>query len=359
MAAFAISTNVYNEIMLTSLQEIESENVHTLPRSFLIVIILLGIVLAACEPMLMYRPTAVAVIVTPLPTTTSTATATSTATPTATATATATPTSTATAFPCEENAGQVLPISDNRSDIARENMRYNVYTPPCYLSSGRRFPVVYLLHGLSYREQQWEELGLITSLNQGIRLGVLPPMVVVMPFLGNIGSENRFPPDPSYEIYLLEELMPKVERSFCTWNTRSKRAIGGISRGGFWAYSIAMRHPDLFGSVGGHSAYFPAAGDGIPASFNPLELALNASLLQGADLRMYFDNGASDSAGPGQQLFSSRLTGRGITHTYVVHPVGEHDNDYWSTHISEYLTFYAQDWPRTYSDLPDCAAPSP
>ena len=107
--------------------------------------------------------------------------------------------------------------------------------------------------------------------------------------------DNSFPPKASYETVVLDELMPAVERDFCTWNDRDHRAIGGISRGGFWAYEIALRHPDMFGIVGGHSAAFDAGN--APAAFNPLELALNAPFLTDANLRMYLDNGADDPAG--------------------------------------------------------------
>lgn len=56
---------------------------------------------------------------------------------------------------------------------------------------------------------------------------------------------------------------------------------------------------------------------------------------------MYIDNGAQDPSGADIELFSSRLTERGITHTYVAWiSVGDHDEAYWSAHVSEYLAFY-------------------
>lgn len=319
-----------------------------------------AIILAACEP-LAYNPTPVAQIITPIPS--QTPVPSRTPTPTITPPATMTPTDVATITPppapCEEDAGQIIDFDDNFSEIARENLRYRVYIPPCYFSLQKRFPVVYLFHGLSYREQQFEDLGMIDALNQGIRLGVLPPMILVMPWMGSIGQLNQFPPDPSYERVILEELIVPVDRDFCTISNRDHRAIGGISRGGFWAFSVAMRNPDVFGIVGGHSAFFPNDTVNIPPPFNPLELALNSTFLLEADLRIYMDNGASDSSAQSQQLMSSRLTQREIPHTYIVHPVGEHNEEYWSAHVEEYLTFYGRDWQRDYSQLPDCSDPSP
>jgi enterochelin esterase-like enzyme len=328
-----------------------------IPSLFLIAIVFIS----ACEP-LAYNPTAVPVIITNPPTATVLPTITPTPTITRTPFPTDTPdfTPTPTSFPCDEEVGQIVPFARNVSEVAGgENLRFNVYLPPCYQQSGARFPSAILLHGLSYRENQWEDLGLIDALDTGIRNGTLAPMVIVMPYMGNFGQVNQFPPDPSYETHILDELVPSLERNFCLWQNPAYRALGGISRGGFWAYSIAMRHPDVFGVVGGHSAYFSGDTVSIPPPFNPLEIAVNSEILSDANLRMYLDNGASDSSGPSQQTFSSRLTANGIPHTYVVHPVGEHNNDYWLEHVGEYLTFYGETWEKQYSNLPSCAEPSP
>ncbi|HNC99366.1 MAG TPA: DNA gyrase modulator, partial [Myxococcota bacterium] len=65
--------------------------------------------------------------------------------------------------------------------------------------------------------------------------------------------------------------------------------------------------------VGDHTGYaFTEDLSLIPPAFNPLELAVNSSFLLEANLRMYLDNGASDPSGNNQELFSSRLTARGI-----------------------------------------------
>lgn len=322
----------------------------------------LWFLLSACDPLAPYEPTPVAVVITALPSTTPTALPpTITSTPTRTPFPTETPeyTATPTPFPCDSDTGQLLSVDRFPSSVVNENLRYKVYVPPCYQQTQKRFPYVILLHGLSYRETHWLDLGIDKALDQGIRLAALPPMILVLPYFGTVGQLNQFPPDPSYETVILSELLPAVERDLCTWSNRDHRAIGGISRGGFWAYSIAMRHPDIFSIVGGHSAYFPNLPREIPPAFNPLEIALNSSFLPNVNLRMYLDNGAADSSGPSQQEFSTRLTSRGIPHTYVINPVGEHNNNYWSAHVTEYLTFYGRNWTRSYEALPSCLEPSP
>jgi len=324
---------------------------------FLAVLVLL---IAACDPMAP-QPTPFPVIVSAQPSLTPTPRATDTPTPTRTPFPSPTPDlrPTVTPFPCDDDTGQIIEVNDNFSEIARENLRYHVYIPPCYAETQVRYPYVILLHGLSFREQQWADIGAIEALDQGIRIGALPPMILVMPYFGNIGQFNTFPPDASYETIILEELVPAVEADFCTIENREFRAIGGISRGGFWAYSIGLRHPDVFGRIGGHSPIFPENLNEVPAQFNPLEIAENSGLIPEAGLELYLDNGASDSAATSTQRMSNRLEANSIAHTYRVNTSGQHNNEYWSAHVSEYLAFYGDDWARSYDELPTCLQPSP
>lgn len=329
---------------------------HTIIHSTVpILIALIGLFVAACEPLTPYpTPTQVVFIVTAEATSTPTATPSPVPSPTRAPTATPIATATATLIPCQAEGGQMIEVDDFRSEVANETLPYRVYLPPCYIETQKRYPVIILLHGLGETEAQWDELGIDDTLDEGIRDGSLPPAILVLPFMGNIGNDNSFPPDDSYETVVMDELLPAIQRDFCTIDDRNQRAIGGISRGGFWAYSLALKHPDVFGIVGGHSAFFDS--DIAPDDSDPLELALNTDFLIEANLRMYLDNGAVDYVGPNQELFSSRLSARGIPHTYIINPVGDHDNTYWSSHVAEYLAFYARDWARDAAALPSCAS---
>jgi enterochelin esterase-like enzyme len=319
------------------------------------------LLLIGCDSLALPTPTAQVIVITGEPT--ATPTRTPTPPPTATAPPTITPSPTATAEAvaaarlCDEDTGALLSVDKFYSSIADENLRYKVYVPPCYSQTQARYPVVYLLHGAGSTEQQWSKLGVTDALDQGLASGALPPMILVMPYMGSIGAQNIFPPAPSYASVISDEIVPAIDRDFCTWSNRAHRAIGGISRGGFWTFSVGLTHPDLFGILGGHSAFFDDGSS--PATANPLELALNDPALPGAGLRIYLDNGASDQSAPAIELFSSRLSARGIQHTYTINPVGGHDDDYWSAHLSEYLTFYGRDWPRNPADMPSCLEPSP
>ncbi|MEM6284966.1 MAG: alpha/beta hydrolase-fold protein [Chloroflexota bacterium] len=322
-----------------------------------ILLLAVTVLLAACEPMAMPLATPQVIIVTAVPSNTPLPTVTPTLTPTATFTPTPVNTPTPTTMPCMSQGGRGGEFNTNQSPTANENLRYRVYVPPCYLESQKRFPVVYLLHGSSFRESQWQDIGVVQALEQQMRLETLGPMILVMPYFGNIGNLNQFPPDDSYETVILDELVPTIDRDFCTIRNRDHRALGGISRGGFWAMSVGFRHPDIFGALGGHSAALDVTS--APPANNPLDLARNAAALDDVPVRIYMDNGADDFVYLELQTFSSRLTARQIPHTYSIYPTGGHDEDYWSSHVGEYLEFYGAEWETDINSLPSCAEPSP
>lgn len=309
--------------------------------------------LTACDPMIpVIEPT--------VPTPTLSGTETPTPSPAASATPTASPTPdvtpTPTSFPCDED-GLVVAVEDNESEIARENLPYQAYLPPCYQSSVKRYPLVLLFADTPGNSNLMETLAIPQTMDQGIRLGTLPPMIVIVADLGRQGTRNQFPPERSAETVIRDELLPGLARDFCLIEQRAYRTVGGFGEGGFWAILTAFRTPDLFSALGGHSAVLDNT---VPPSDNPLEIARNSTLLPGAGLRLYFDNGTADeAAASGMQLLSDRLTARQITHTYVINPVGEGDVEYWAAHISEYLEFYGRDWSMDYDALPSCIEPSP
>ncbi|MBA3873961.1 MAG: CapA family protein [Anaerolineae bacterium] len=247
---------------------------------------------------------------------------------------------------CDASTGTIT-RSHFRSETAETTFYHSVYTPPCYDNSTVTYPVVYLMHGSSDDDGQWARLGIQAALDTGIANGTLPPMIVVMPFGEWLANKNQFEA-VSWENVFLKELMPLVESQYRIDARRESRAIGGISRGGFWAYEIAFRHPDLFSAVGGHSAFF-AEGQ-APPDYDPLKLANNAADLD--TLRIELDHGNADYAAPGVDLMHQRLDQRGIQHDFTIYPEGQHNNAHWQLHVAEYLDFYSADWKTAASPTP-------
>ena len=95
-----------------------------------------------------------------------------------------------------------------------------------------RFPVLYLLHGLSADCSQWTGLGVVREADRLIASGVIPPMVIVMPTGDDGYWMNHRPDGPRWRDYLITEFIPAVERSEPIDARREYRAIGGISAGG-------------------------------------------------------------------------------------------------------------------------------
>ncbi len=242
------------------------------------------------------------------------------------------------ALTCDTTIGTIT-RDHFRSAPAETTFYYSVYTPACYNQSTSLYPVVYLMHGSNDDDGHWGRLGIQTALDAGIANGALPTMIVVMPYGEWLANKNQFE-TVSWENIFLNELMPLVETQYRIDARRETRAIGGISRGGFWAFEIAFRHPDLFASVGGHSAFF--AEGNAPPDFDPLKLARTAPDIN--TLRIELDRGNADYAAPGIDLMHQRLGERGVQHDYIVYPEGQHNNAHWQLHVAEYLAFYAAPW---------------
>ncbi len=256
---------------------------------------------------------------------------------------------------CDETEGQVVEASFT-SATAGEEVAYRMYLPPCFYDTIQRYPYVMLFHGTGFNNSMWQDAGVIEAMDQGIQNGTLPPMVLVMPDGGMIAEYNDLPEDQTFENVILDELIPALETQFCLWGSREGRGIGGISRGGFWAFSIALRNPEMFSVLGGHSPHFEA--DNALPELNPLNLVVNAPLDQ-FPLRIYMDNAAEDYVGANALRMSELLRDKGVTHTYLINPTGEHDITYWQAHVGEYLAFYGQAWPKDVNDFPSCLEPSP
>ncbi len=260
-------------------------------------------------------------------------------------------TATPTPLPCTETQGTIIHDA-LMSQITGRPFRYRIYLPPCYAQSGRRYPYLIMLHGLVpgtdiMNDSQWDQLGLDEAADQGYAQGALPPLVIVMPN-GN-DADYAYDAGPLPEV-IVEELIPAVESRYCLWSDAAHRAIGGLSRGGYWAYWIAFSHPDLFTRVGGHSPFFYEATS--PAEKNPNNLVDSTPGLE--QLTMYLDHGRQDYVDVNVRDFVSRLERRDITPQYVVNAVGSHNEEYWAAHVADYLLFYTADWPRHVEDFPLC-----
>lgn len=270
------------------------------------------------------------------------------------ATPTLTPTNTPTASPTPSPTPLTCWIQGGRIEKHRLNppedvwpLDFRVYLPPCYDAQPQRaYPVLYLIHGQGFTDDQWDRLGVDETLDRLIPAGQLPPFLVVMP--RDQGWEQ--PDEDGFDEAFVHTLMPWIESHYRTLPQRKYRAIGGLSRGGGWALHIGLTQWPLFGAIGGHSpAVFWHDGPHVEAWLDAIP--------PGQWPRIWLDVGDMDR----QEILKSArwlealLTTRGIPHEWHLY-TGRHNEAYWSAHVAEYLLWYAEPWQV---DVPQSSAVMP
>ncbi len=156
-----------------------------------------------------------------------------------------------------------------------------VYTPPEHEGRGQgpKYPVLYLLHDHGFDERQFDFYGLTRMAHEMILRGEIKPMIIVMVDASNIFGLGMYANSfmaGDYEDLIYPDLVTQIDegRSFDSHvlGGSSARAIGGIGFGGQAAIKIAMKNPDIFGSVSAINAPLAFAGDGGTTSNGLQEL---------------------------------------------------------------------------------------
>lgn len=247
--------------------------------------------------------------------------------PSATAEPTSIPaTPTSTPLACLTQPGG---IAQDTLETTKPPEQYFIYLPPCYAEQlDRRYPVLYLLHGQTYKADQWIHLGATDALDTLIHSGKIPPYIIVFP-------DDRYwnvPAGATFGDRLINSLIPYIDNTYRTIPDRKHRAIGGLSRGAGWSLHLGLSHSDLFGVIGLHSLAVFTGDDvlvhrwlnQIPADSYP---------------RVYIDIGDNDPQAGEAQSIENIFNDYGILHEWHLYQ-GGHTEDYWSAHVTEYVEWY-------------------
>ncbi|HEU5226703.1 MAG TPA: alpha/beta hydrolase-fold protein [Ktedonobacteraceae bacterium] len=162
-------------------------------------------------------------------------------------------------------------IADSMVSPALHGQRrsFLVYLPPSYTDATtpeRRYPTLYLLHGSPGSEYDWSSGGkAVQSADALIGQGKIPELIMIFPDGNGQSGEtsewgNSFDQQQLMENFVTLDLVHFIDQKYRTIPTSGYRAIGGFSMGGFGAMNIAVRHPDIFGSVISLAGYYLAEG---------------------------------------------------------------------------------------------------
>lgn len=264
--------------------------------------------------------------------------------PTATSTITPTPTLTPTVTPlgCLTEAGDVV---QGQLDNQKPPQEFIIYLPPCYAEKpDKRYPVLYLLHGQTYQDDQWVKLGAPTIADTLIHAGQAQPFIMVFP-------DDRYwnlPPGERFGDRLIHEIIPFVDENYRTIKDREHRALGGLSRGGGWAVHYAMTRYDLFGIVGLHSPVI-FLDDGAILD------RLVAGVPDNAWPRLWIDAGDHDGDLGNIRRLEALLTMTGVPHEWHMN-AGDHTDNYWHAHVLEYLRWYTEGFDEAPQPAPEATS---
>ncbi len=250
---------------------------------------------------------------------------------------------------CAETTGKL--ITDTiTSRVLGHALPVQIYLPPCYDSTRFTYPALYLIQGSAFTIGEWAADGVTQVADREMSAGSLPPFIIVMPASDlDYGDSSVYTYSSggkgSWEDFMINDLIPVIESKYGAWPSREGRAIGGISRGGYWSLEIGFTHSDLFAAIGGHSPSITADElIGAPANFSMVSYIRSLDLVK--TTRIFLDAGSTDWAQRGVTQLTSDLDARGITYT-VSSGEGGHDDTYWASRIPDYLAFYSANWPHT------------
>jgi enterochelin esterase-like enzyme len=235
------------------------------------------------------------------------------------------------------------------SPILNRVMPYRVYMPPNYQNSGQRYPVLYMLHGLSGSYLEWLDYKLFDTVDALVSQGKIKPIIIVLPSGDQEYWVDHANGGPQYGEYVVHDVVGYIDATYRTLPNRENRAIGGHSMGGHGSLQLAFNHPDVFSVVGAHSPTLRTK-DQAPAYFgdeafyeahDPVSLAQSLPTETLKSLKIWIDIGTLDSEWrPRAEELTQVLDARGIPHTWNEWE-GGHAGEYWISHVAQYLQFYA------------------
>ena len=261
-------------------------------------------------------------------------------------------------------SGKVYDELSLPSKILKSERRYAVYLPPDYETSGRSYPVLYLLHGAGDDQTGWIQFGEVLNItDKAIKDGTATPMIIIMPDAntGRRGYFNDVKGDWNYEDFFFKELVPYVEKKYRIKSDKRYRAVAGLSMGGGGSFVYALHHPEMFSSACPLSAATgpltiddarkqltrdnPTIADSVITNYynrqSVVALVNNVPDDQKKAVRWYIDDGDDDFLYEGNCMVHIAMRKKEIPHEFRIRD-GGHTWTYWRASLPEVLAFVSQ-----------------
>jgi putative tributyrin esterase len=250
------------------------------------------------------------------------------------------------------------------SKLVGTTLPYNVLLPGDYnqpAARAKHYPVLYLLHGLSGHYTNWLDKTRLVDYTAGY------DVIIVMPEGNNSWyTDSASVPTDKYESYIVQELIPDLEKRFRATSAREGRAIAGLSMGGYGALKFGVKHPELFVFAASMSGALDAASwteadlkglESIWRTLQPVYGAADSETRTANDLSklyrelpagrvaalpyVYLDCGTEDVLVQTNRSFADILLKQKIPHEYRQLP-GNHSWTYWDAQVQEVLRIAAK-----------------
>jgi enterochelin esterase-like enzyme len=208
-----------------------------------------------------------------------------------------------------------------------------IYTPPGF-SKNKKYPVLYLLHGIGGDATEWLKGGQPQVILDNLYAeDKIEPMIVVMPngramkddrAIGNVFDSVKVQAFETFEKDLLNDLIPFIEETYPVYKDRENRAIAGLSMGGGQSLNFGLGNLDKFTWVGGFSS--------APNTKSPELLLSDPDEARKKLKLLWISCGNEDDLITISQRTHDYLKANNVPHIYYVEP-GGHDFEVWKNDL--------------------------
>ncbi|HEY8936138.1 MAG TPA: alpha/beta hydrolase-fold protein [Cyclobacteriaceae bacterium] len=219
----------------------------------------------------------------------------------------------------------------------------SVYTPPQY-SVEKKYPVLYLLHGLGCDYGQWTEWCQADNIMDNLIADrKIQPMIIVFPngdsklTLSDTTKANRSGKADGFEGYrkpfeedLLKDIIPYIDSHYSTFSDREHRAIAGLSMGGGQSLNIGLYNLKTFAYIGGFSS--APNTNMVGGMYTNVELVPDAKVANKKLKLLWIACGNKDGLFWVSEKAHQYLKEKGISHIWHVDSNG-HDNTEWDNNL--------------------------